>query len=88
VIEDVRDPAGRPAVALERSERTGGDVSTWRTYFDPGTHQAIAWTFSSSRGGSAWILLESAIVDAPGDAPEPGQWLAPPTDEDLRGGSP
>jgi hypothetical protein len=78
VIEDARDPAGRPAIALETSERGDGDVSTWRTYFDPGTHQAIAWTFTSSRGGSAWILLESAIVGEAGDLPEPDEWLAPP----------
>lgn len=80
VIEETLDPAGRRAVALEWSEGAGGDLSTWRTYFDPGTHQAIAWTFESSRGGTAWILLDSAIVDAPGDAPEPDQWLAPPVD--------
>jgi hypothetical protein len=80
VIEDARDPAGRPAVALERSERADGDISTWRTYFDAGTHQAIAWTFTSSRGGSAWILLESAIVDAPGEVPDLAEWLAPPVE--------
>ena len=81
VIEDIRDPAGRAAVALEWSERADGDVSTWRMYFDPGTHQAIAWTFRSSRGGSVWLLLESAIVDAAGDAPEPDEWLAPPNED-------
>jgi hypothetical protein len=78
VIEDMRDPVGRRAVALEWSERANGEVSTWRTYFDPGTHQLLAWTFASSRGGSAWILVESAIVEAAGDAPEPDEWLAPP----------
>jgi hypothetical protein len=78
VIEGARDPAGRAAVALVWSERESGGVSTWRTYFDPATHQPIAWTFTSSRGGSAWILLESAIVDAPGEAPQPDEWLAPP----------
>jgi hypothetical protein len=83
MIEDARDPAGRSAIVLERSEREDGDTSTWRTYFDHGTHQAIAWTFTSSRGGSAWVLLESAIVDAAGVRPEGGQWIAPPTDEDA-----
>ena len=82
VIEDERDPAGRPAVVLEWSERQNGDVSTWRTYFDPGTHQALAWTFDSSRGGSAWVLLESAIVDAVGEHPDADDWLFPPTDEE------
>jgi hypothetical protein len=50
-------------------------------YFDPGTRQALAWTFESTRGGSAWILLESAIVDTAGVAPEPEEWLAPPVEE-------
>jgi hypothetical protein len=78
VIEDVRDPAGRPAIALLTSEREGEDTSTWRTYFDPGTHQALAWTFESSRGGSAWLLLESAIVEGSGARPAGPQWLVPP----------
>ena len=81
VIGDVRDPAGRLAVALETSESDGAFTATWRTYFDPGTHQALAWTFESTRGGSAWILLQSAIVDAPGEAPEPDEWLVPPVEE-------
>jgi hypothetical protein len=82
VIEDARDPAGRPAVALEWSERASGDISMWRTYFDAATHQALARTFESSRGGSAWVLLESAIVDAPGEQPGAGDWLSPPIDEE------
>ncbi len=77
VTQDARDPAGRSGIALETSERDGADTATWRMYFDPGTHQAIAWTFESSRGGTAWVLLESAIVDAPGLAPEPEEWLVP-----------
>jgi hypothetical protein len=84
VLEDARDPAGRAAVALEWSEHVDGEVSTWRTYFDPGTHQPMAWTYSSSRGGSAWVLLESAIVDAAGVRPEGDQWLVPPADGDVR----
>jgi hypothetical protein len=78
VIENIQDPAGRPAIALETSERAGPDTATWRTYFDPGTHQALAWTFESTHAGSAWILLESAIVDAPGERPDRGEWLVPP----------
>jgi hypothetical protein len=78
VIEDVHDSAGRRAIALETSERDGAFTATWRTYFDPGTHQAIAWTYSSSRGGSAWLLLESAIVDEAGAMPRPDEWLVPP----------
>jgi hypothetical protein len=78
MIEDAPDPAGRPAIALEISESTDGDLATWRTYFDPATHQAIAWTFESSRGGSARVLIESGIVDAPGERPSAAQWLFPP----------
>jgi hypothetical protein len=81
LIEDVHDPAGRPAIALETSERDGNDIATWRTYFDPGTHQALAWAFETTRGGSAWILLESAIVGAPGERPDPDEWLVPPIHE-------
>jgi hypothetical protein len=84
VIEDVHDPAGRQAIALETSERDGAFMATWRTYFDPGTHQAIAWTCLSSRGGSAWLLLESAIVDEAGALPRPDEWLVPP----LEGAAP
>jgi hypothetical protein len=65
-------------------ERDGDDISTWRTYFDPGTHQALAWTFRSSRGGSAWILLESGIVDAVGEEPVADESLAPPIPERPR----
>ncbi|HEX6581892.1 MAG TPA: hypothetical protein VF195_13640 [Actinomycetota bacterium] len=83
VIEDTHDPAGRLAIALETSERDGAFTATWRTYFDPGTHQALAWTFESSRGGSAWILLESAIVDASGERPDVDEWLVPPVEEAL-----
>jgi hypothetical protein len=78
VIEDVHDSADRPAIALETSERDGAFTETWRTYFDPGTHQAIAWTYSSSRGGSAWLLLESGIVDEAGAMPRLDEWLVPP----------
>jgi hypothetical protein len=81
IINDARDPAGRSGIALEMSELDGMDTATWRMYFDPGTHQALAWTFESTRGGSAWILLESAIVDAPGEAPEQDEWLVPPVEE-------
>jgi hypothetical protein len=81
MIERAHDPAGRLGFALERSERDGTDTATWRMYFDPGTHQALAWTFESSRGGSAWVLLESAIVDSMGERPDLDEWLAPPVEE-------
>lgn len=84
VIEAVHDSAGRPAIALETSERYGAFTATWRTYFDPGTHQAIAWTYSSSRGGSAWLLLESAIVDEAGAVPRLDEWLVPPLEGAAR----
>jgi len=78
LIEETRDPANRPAIALETSERDGDDTATWRVYFDPGTHQALAWTFESSRGGAAWQLIESGIVDGAGVRPVGDEWLAPP----------
>jgi hypothetical protein len=81
VIERAQDPAGRLGIALERSERDGADTATWRMYFDPGTRQALAWTFESTRGGSAWMLLESAIVDATGERPDLDEWLVPPVQE-------
>ena len=84
VIEDVHDSAGRPAIALETSERDGAFTATWRTYFDPGTHQALAWTFETTRGGSAWILLESAIVAEAGEVPRLDEWLVPPLEAAAR----
>lgn len=84
VIEDVHDSAGRPAIALETSERDGAFTATWRTYFDPGTHQALAWTFETTRGGSAWILLESAIVAEAGAVPGLDEWLVPPLEGAAR----
>jgi hypothetical protein len=76
VTEGATDPAGRAAITLEHVDRANG--ATWRLFFDPGTHQALAWTYESSRGGSAWVLLESAIVAAPGTRPEADDWMVPP----------
>jgi hypothetical protein len=72
---DVLDPADRPAVSLEFSNEAEG--ATWALYFDPGTHQPIAWTFRSTRGGYVWQVLESGIVDRVGGRPEGEQWLVP-----------
>jgi hypothetical protein len=76
VLVDRPDPRGRPAIVLERSDASTG--ATWRLFFDRGTRQAIAWTYASPRGGSAWVLLESAIVDRAGVRPDPAEWLVPP----------
>jgi hypothetical protein len=51
--------------------------ATWMMYFDPGTHQAMAWTFGSDRGGGSWQILESGIVPASGARPVGEQWLVP-----------
>jgi hypothetical protein len=75
VEESERDPAGRPAVRVRFSRASEG---MWDLYFDPGTHQALAWTFNSTRGGYVWELVESGIVDAAGARPEADQWLVPP----------
>lgn len=74
VIEGVRDPAGRDAVAVAWSD----DAADWRMFFDPGTHQAIAWTYRSPRGDEVWQLFESGIVDTTGERPDADQWLFPP----------
>ncbi len=76
VTMDDRDPVGRPAIGLSFSD--GEDGSTWTMYFDAGTHQPMAWTFTSERGGEGWEVLESGIVDAVGRRPTGDQWLAPP----------
>jgi hypothetical protein len=76
VAEEDADPVGRPAIGLSFSDPTNG--ITWKMYFDPGTHQAMAWSFSSDRGGEGWVILESGIVDAPGARPLGEQWLVPP----------
>jgi hypothetical protein len=77
VTKNDRDPVGRAAIGLRVSEEENG--ATWMMYFDPGTHQALAWTFRSDRGGESWEILESGIVDEIGSRPEGGQWLVPPT---------
>jgi hypothetical protein len=76
VTENDRDPVGRSAIGLLVSEEENG--ATWMMYFDPGTHQALAWTFRSDRGGESWEILDSGIVDSPGVRPEGEQWLVPP----------
>jgi hypothetical protein len=75
VIENDTDPVGRPAIGLSFSDPQNG--ATWTMYFDPGTQQALAWTFRSDRGGESWQILESGIVDGIGLRPEGEQWLVP-----------
>jgi hypothetical protein len=70
------DPVGRAAIGLRVSEAENG--ATWMMYFDPGTHQALAWTFRSDRGGESWQILESGIVGSSGAQPEGEEWLVPP----------
>jgi hypothetical protein len=76
VMEDDLDPVGRAAIGLRFSDAENG--ATWMMYFDPGTHQALAWTYRSDRGGESWQILESGIVEASGARPEGEQWLVPP----------
>jgi hypothetical protein len=76
INEKDADPVGRPAIALSFSDAKNG--ITWRMYFDPGTHQAMAWSFRSDRGGEGWVLLGSGIVGSSGVRPEGDQWLVPP----------
>jgi hypothetical protein len=76
VMEDDLDPVGRAAIGLRFSDAENG--ATWKMYFDPGTHQALAWTYRSDRGGESWQILESGIVAVSGVRPEGEQWLVPP----------
>jgi hypothetical protein len=76
LTENDRDPVDRAAISLSFSDAENGAM--WRLYFDPGTHQALAWTFRSDRGGEGWVVLGSGIVDSSGVRPEGEQWLAPP----------
>ena len=76
VTEREQDPVGRRGISLRFSDAKHG--ATWTMFFDPGTHQAMAWTFSSERGGESWVVFGSGIVDASGARPEGEQWLVPP----------
>ena len=77
--EGGQDPVGRPALTLELSDVEHG--ARWSISFDPGTHQAMAWTYRSLRGGTIWQVLESGIVEATGRRPTADQWLTPPLPE-------
>jgi hypothetical protein len=76
VNADGVDPVGRHAI--EVSFENVEDGATWTMYFDHGTHQAMAWVYRSTRGGSAWQLIESGIVGEPGARPTAEQRLVPP----------
>jgi hypothetical protein len=78
VEEEVRDPAGRLGIRLRLSDAAEG--ATWDVYFDPGTHQALGWSYRSSRGGYVWEVIDSGIVDEIGALPGGDQWLTAPTD--------
>jgi hypothetical protein len=76
-IVHATDPAGRSAVALEFASVS--EKITWTMYFDPETHQPMAWTSSYDGNPPAWIILDSGIVDSPGVAPTGGDRLFPPS---------
>ncbi len=75
VIQDAQDPVGRRVIALEFSVERDG--ITWREYFDPSTHQLMAWTSTYNGNAPAWEILESGIVESAGVRPEGNQWLFP-----------
>jgi hypothetical protein len=74
-IMDARDPVGRSATALELASRS--EKATWTMYFDPTTHQLMAWTSVYDGNPPAWVILDSGIVDSPGVRPNGSQWLFP-----------
>jgi hypothetical protein len=76
LTESDSDPVDRAAISLKFSDEKNG--ITWWLYFDPGTHQAMAWSFRSDRGGEGWVILGSGIVGSSGARPEGEQWLVPP----------
>jgi hypothetical protein len=76
VTQNDRDPVDRAAISLSFSDPRNGAM--WRLYLDPGTHQPLAWTFTSDRGGESWVVFGSGIVDSVGAKPEGEQWLVPP----------
>jgi hypothetical protein len=73
--EHVDDPAGRSATALSFTSEQ--DPVTWTAYFDPATRQLMAWTSVYQDNRPAWIVFESAIVDASGVQPTADEWLFP-----------
>ena len=76
VTQNDRDLVDRAAISLSFSDPKNGAM--WRLYFDPETHQSLAWTFTSDRGGESWEIFESGIVDASGAKPEGEEWFVPP----------
>ncbi len=76
VTQSDSDPVERAATSLAFSDAKSG--ATWKMYFDPGTHQVMAWTFTSDRGGESRVILGSGIVGSLGVRPEGEQWLVPP----------
>ena len=76
-VDGARDPVGRPAVRLWFSDPEHG---RWDMFFDPGTHQAIAWTFRPNAGGEVRQVVDTGIVDRVGVRPQGDQWLAPPSE--------
>jgi hypothetical protein len=79
-IQDTQDPAGRSAIALQYT----AEEITWKMYFDPGTHQLMAWTSTYGENVPAWAILESGVVGSTGVRPDGDQWLFPPVPPDLK----
>jgi hypothetical protein len=75
--DDVEDPLGRNAVALELThDGVGGH---WVLFFDPENHQLMAESEARSDLGTVYpfMLFESGIVDARGAEPSDDQLLFP-----------
>jgi hypothetical protein len=73
--DHVQDPGGRSATALSFTSEQ--DPITWTAYFDLATRQLMAWTSVYEGNRPAWIVLESAVVDAPGVQPTAEERLFP-----------
>jgi hypothetical protein len=73
MTEQVQDPVGRSATTLSFTNED--ERITWTGYFDPATRQLMAWTSVYEDNPPAWIVLDSAIVDAPGTGATADDWL-------------
>ena len=80
VETDVLDPAGRPAHVIVFGN-WGGEIPE-RLYVDPGSHEVLAWTKSSTVDPDSfgiYLVQDAGVVTSAETAPEPGEGSVPLT---------